>query len=163
MSRRRPYVRRGTVALLGLASTVLASRYRRFRVVDHSMTPAIEPGDHLMTDRVWERRGLARGDVVVFRSGGRYTVKRVVGLPGETVGIEGGVLMVGGRPAVDPWWHAATRPEGEWVVPSDSWFVLGDNRADSSADSRTLGPIRHPSIHSRAVARYWPWRRAGRI
>ena len=149
--------------MVRLARTVLASRYRRFRVVDHSMMPAIEPGDHLMTDQAWERRGLARGDVMIFRADGRYMIKRVVGLPGETVGIQGGVLMIGGRPAVDPWWHAATRPEGEWVVPSDSWFVLGDNRADSSADSRTLGPIRRPSVHSRAVARYWPWRRAGRI
>lgn len=127
------------------------------------MTPMIEPGDHLIADRAWERRGLARGDIVVFRSGGRHMIKRVVGLPGETVGIEGGVLMIGSRPAPDPWWPAATRPEGEWVVPPDSWFVLGDNRADSSADSRALGPIRRPSIQSRVVLRYWPWRRTGRI
>lgn len=127
------------------------------------MTPRIEPGDYLISDRAWERRGLARGDVVIFRSGGRHVIKRVVGLPGETVGIEGGVLMIGNCPALDPWWRAATRPDGEWVVPLDGWFVLGDNRADSSADSRTLGPIGHTSIHSRVVARYWPWRRAGRI
>ncbi len=142
---------------------MLAARYRRFRVVDHSMTPAIEPGDYVITDRAWERRGLARGDVVVFRSGERHMIKRVLGLPGETIGIEGGVLMIGGRPAADPWWPAATRPDGEWVVPPDSWFVLGDNRAASAADSRTLGPIQHPSVHSRVIARYWPWRRTGRI
>ena len=163
MSPRRRRLRRGAVALVGLASTVLAARYRRFRVADHSMTPVIEPGDHLIADRAWERRGLARGDIVIFRSGERHMIKRVVGLPGETVGIEGGVLMIGGRPALDPWWPAATRPEGEWVVPPDSWFALGDNRADSSADSRTLGPIRRTSVHSRVVARYRPWRRAGTI
>lgn len=141
----------------------MSLRYRRFRAVDHSMTPAIEPGDFLVADRAWERRGLARGDIVVFRSDGRHMIKRVVGLPGETVGIEGGVLMIGGRPASDAWWHAATRPDGEWDVPSDSWFVLGDNRADSSADSRTLGPVRRSDVHSRVVARYWPWRRARTI
>ena len=127
------------------------------------MTPAILPGDFLVADRAWERRGLARGDIVVFGSDGRHMIKRVVGLPGETVGIEGGVVMIGGRPASDMWWPAATRPDGKWDVPPDSWFVLGDNRADSSADSRTLGPIRHPSVHSRVVARYWPWRRIGRV
>ena len=127
------------------------------------MTPMIEPGDYLISDRAWERRGLARGDVVIFRSEGRHVIKRVVGLPGETVGIEGGVLMIGDRPAPDPWWRAATRPDGEWGVPPDGWYVLGDNRADSSADSRTLGPIGHARIHSRVVARYWPWRRAGRV
>ena len=127
------------------------------------MTPAIEPGDFLVADRAWERRGLARGDIVVFRSDGRHMIKRVVGLPGETVGIEGGVLMIGGRPASDAWWHAATRPDGEWDVPPDSWFVLGDNRANSSADSRTLGPVRRSDVHSRGVARYWPWRRARTI
>ena len=123
------------------------------------MAPAIEPGDHLVADRAWTRRGLSRGDIVIFRSSDRYMVKRVVGLPGETISIEGGVLMIAGRPAADPWWPAASRPDGEWIVPPDSWFVLGDNRADSAADSRTLGPIERAGIHSRVVGRYWPWRR----
>ena len=125
--------------------------------------PLIEPGDYLVSDRAWTRRGLARGDVVIYRSGDRYLVKRVVGLPGETIEISGGVLLIDDRPFADPWWPAANRPDGEWMVPPDSWFVLGDNRADSAADSRTLGPVESASIHSRVVGRYWPWHRAGRL
>ena len=77
--------------------------------------------------------------------------------------IEAGVLSIDGTPLAEPWWTAATRPDGEWPVPVDSWFVLGDNRPASGHDSRSTGPIDRAALHSVAVACYRPLRRACRL
>ena len=127
------------------------------------MAPLLAPGDYLLTRLIRTGRHPKRGDVVVFRSADRYLIKRVIGLPGETVGIEAGVLTIDGTPLVEPWWSAATRPDGEWPVPAGSWFVLGDNRIDSAHDSRSKGPIGRKALHSVALARYLPLRRARRL
>ena len=141
----------------------LRTRFGRFEVADHSMAPLLLPGDYLITSRYRARRDLKRGDIVVFRTADRFLIKRVVGLPGETVQIAGGVLNIDGTPLAEPWWSAATRPDGSWTVPPDSWFVLGDNRPDSAGDSRSIGPISSEALHSVAVARYRPLRRIRRL
>lgn len=127
------------------------------------MAPLLAPGDYLITRLLRPGREPGRGDLVVYRSEDRFLIKRVIGLPGETVTIEGGVLMIDGRPFAEAWWSAATRPDGTWTVPPDSWFVLGDNRPDSAGDSRSTGPIDSPALHSIAVARYRPLRRIRRL
>ena len=127
------------------------------------MEPLLAPGDYLLTRLIRNGRVPGRGDIVVFRSGPRYLLKRVIGLPGETVSVAAGVLVIDGTPLDEPWWSAATRPDGHWPVPPDSWFVLGDNRADSANDSRSSGPIDRDGIDSVVVARYWPLRRARRL
>ena len=141
----------------------LGRRFGRFEVADHSMEPLLAPGDYLLTRRVRNGRVPRRGDIVVFRSGPRYLMKRVIGLPGETVRIEAGVLLIDGTPFADPWWPAATRPDQEWRVPADSWFVLGDNRSHSADDSRSRGPVSREALHSVAIARYWPFRGVRRL
>ena len=73
------------------------------------------------------------------------------------------MLSIDGTPFIEAWWSAATRPDGEWPVPADSWFVLGDNRPDSAHDSRSRGPVSREALHSVAVARYRPLRRARRL
>ena len=127
------------------------------------MTPLLAPGDYLLTRRFKAKHQPERGDLIVFRSGNQYLIKRVIGLPGETVSIEAGMLMIDKTPLDEPWWSAATRPDGEWQVAEDHWFVLGDNRLDSAHDSRSNGPISRPALHSRAVACYWPPSRARRL
>ena len=127
------------------------------------MAPVLAPGDYLLTRLIRAGRQPRRGDIVVYRSGDRFLIKRVVGLPGETVQIEGGVLVIDGTPFVEPWWSAATRPDGEWHVSADCWFVLGDNRSDSANDSRSSGPISRGALHSVVAARYWPLRGVRRL
>ena len=127
------------------------------------MGPLLAPGDYLLTRRIRTGRVLGRGDIVVFRSGHRHMVKRVIGLPGETVSVDAGIVMIDGAALHEPWWPAATRPDGRWTVPEDSFFVLGDNRTDSAHDSRSSGPITRDAMHSVAIARYWPLRRLRRL
>ena len=149
-----------SILLGGMAAAWLRERVSRFEAVDHSMSPALAPGDCLITVRPG-RRGPRRGDIAVFRAGGRRLIKRVIGLPGERIRIEGGIVTVDGAPLAEPWWAGATRPNGEWRIPAGAWFVMGDNRPRSGLDSRTIGPVDRRDLHSIALFRYLPLRRAG--
>ena len=127
------------------------------------MEPLLAPGDYLITRLLSPGRPPRRGDLVVYRNGDRFLIKRVIGLPGDTIMIDGGVVIIDGTPFTEPWWSAATRPDGAWAVPPDSWFVLGDNRSDSASDSRSVGPVAGQVLHSVAVARYRPLRKIRRL
>jgi signal peptidase I len=112
--------------------------------------------------------GWGRGDIVVFRTppaaaercriAGKY-VKRVVGLPGETVRERDGRVLVDGRRLSEPY---ATRDHssGVWHVPAASYFLLGDNRG-LSCDSRVFGAVPKRDIVGRVFLVYWPLSRIG--
>lgn len=126
------------------------------------MEPSLEPGDRLLAVRV--RRPVRRGDILVFRHPDRpdlWLVKRVVGLPAETVEIRDGAVTVDGAALAEPWAHGETHPGGRWNVPPASAFVLSDARSRTRADGRTLGPVLLDGAY-RAVFRYAPARRLGR-
>ena len=122
------------------------------------MVPALHPGDYVFTRRPGPR--LQRHAIVIVSTATRLLVKRVVGLGGERVTIEGGVLAIDGAAREDPYWPGATRPDGEWVIPQESVFVLGDNRTRSSGDSRMMGAIPRNDIVAVVIGRYWPLRRS---
>lgn len=123
------------------------------------MAPALLPGDYLLA----ARRPLRRGAVVVFPlPPGRWLVKRVVGLPGETVEIAGGAVLVDGRPLPEPWTTDDTGPPGSWRLGDDEVLVLSDARTRTLADSRTFGPVPTSGLWT-VVYRYWPLARIGRV
>jgi signal peptidase I len=147
------------LALVAIAAG-LGQAYRRFEVAERSMEPALRPGDYLITSRYLDR--LSAGDVVVYEhphQPGFWMVKRAIGLPGDQITIADSALTRNGRP-VDP---RPTPGGGTWVVPAGSVWVIGDNRAASSGDSRSLGPISIGLVEGRAVFRYWPLRSIGPI
>ena len=127
-----------------------------FRVDGDSMAPALLPGDRIAARSLRRGRPARRGEVVAYRAGDGYFVKRVIGRGGERITIAGGVISINGRAWADPWWGAATRPDGEWTIPPDSCFVLGDNRPRSAGDSRSAGPISAADIAGIAVLRFRP-------
>lgn len=133
------------VAVVGTV-LVLAVLIEPVRVTEASMEPTYSAGDTLLLEKVGVRLGLVRrGDVVVMTPPGRrrLVVKRVVGLPGDLVSIEDGVLHVGRRPVSEPFLRRETMDGvyfGPTVVPARSVFVLGDNRA-ASLDSRDFGAV----------------------
>jgi signal peptidase I len=154
----------GSVAATVLAAAALRGMLRRFEIKEASMSPAIESGDWIVGKR---RTGaLERGDIIVFEDPtgtGMNLVKRVIGVAGERIGIENGRVTVDGAVLADRWANGVTAPDGEWDVPGDHIWVLGDNRPLSRADSRLFGPIPVSSVHWRVVARYWPTPKAGMI
>ncbi|KAB7741892.1 signal peptidase I [Nostocoides sp. F2B08] len=125
---------------------LLLAAVEPLEVVSDSMDPTLNPGDHVVVEKLSVRwRTPEVGDLVVFRvpQGRELVVKRVVALGGQTVGLEDAVLVVDGKARHEPQVDL-TRIDstyfGPVTVPPGAVFVLGDNRAES-IDSRTYGAI----------------------
>lgn len=119
------------------------------------MQPTLSPGDYLIAAATTAPR---RGDIVVFPDPSRPDrdlVKRVIGLPGETVTIESGQVAIDGQILAEAWADGPTLPDGQWTNPPGTVYVLGDNRRLSRGDSRAIGPL-HIQDMNRVVFRYWP-------
>lgn len=151
------------------------------RVPSASMEPALEQGERVLVRRIHESPGelaedLDRGDVLVFRSpheGEPLTVKRVIGLPGETIEARDGVIAIDNeRTLVERWLPESERELGSdaadtvdiprTVLRSDEVFLLGDNR-DGSIDSREFGPVTLDRVVGEVLVRYWPPNRYGKV
>ncbi|MCB1247501.1 MAG: signal peptidase I [Acidimicrobiia bacterium] len=154
----------GAVGATLVAGAALRGMMRRFAIVEASMVPALEPGDWVLARR---RTGSPeRGDIVVYddpAATNRHFVKRVVGLAGERIGVDGGRVTVNGAVLADRWAQGLTEPDGEWTIPEGHVWVLGDNRPLSTSDSRTVGPIGVDDIDWIVVSRYWPTSRVGAV
>ena len=131
----------------------------RIRVDGTSMEPNLHTGEYVIINKFAYKLGQANpGDVIVFHFPGdprQEYIKRVIGLPGDTVQVTNGHVLVNGSPIQEP--YIATRPDyqGTWVVPPDSLFVLGDNRNNSS-DSHSWGTVPFNYVIGKALFIYWP-------
>lgn len=158
-----------TVALTVIAFALLQSFVTQpFRVEQTSMQNSFQPGEYVMVDKLTPRfTGFHRGDVVIFRppeswpssSDGTPYIKRVIGLPGETVVIGPEGLTVNGMQIEEPYVYRDSGSGAEeltsWTLGADEILVFGDHRSNSS-DSRAFGPIPTSSVVGRAVIRYFP-------
>jgi signal peptidase I len=131
------------------------------RVEGQSMEPNLHTNQRLVVEKVSYRfHGPQRFDVVVIRvpsQGDELLIKRVIGLPGETVEIRDGHVYINGELLDEPFTTEQTRP-GRYTritVPPLHVFVLGDNRNHSN-DSRSFGPVPIENIVGRAWISYWP-------
>lgn len=145
-----------TLLLLSVLSYFAINRYALSTVVvqGRSMAPTLEDGDHFLLNRLsYLCRVPRRGDLVVLRDPGHndLAVKRIVALPGETVEIKQGKIYVNGRRLVEIYLPAGTQTllppknESSFILGTDQYFVLGDNREDSE-DSRFYGPVLKENI-----------------
>ncbi len=142
-----------------------------FIVSGESMNDTFKPGEYLVVDQLSYRfKEPVRGDVVIFRyplDKSIYFVKRVVGLPGETVRIDRGVVTVQNGASSnpvrldEPYVSSISAPTAPLTIEleGDEYLVLGDNRAESS-DSRVWGPLQRKFIVGRAFARVFPLTRS---
>jgi signal peptidase I len=131
-----------------------------FRVEGFSMTPTLQTNQYLLINKLAYTVGEPqRGDVVVLRfplDPQRDFVKRIIALPGEQVEVRGGVVYVDGWPLAEP--YILSRPAYSFPphqVPPDSYFVLGDNRNNSS-DSHVWGFLPKDYLIGKAWLSYWP-------
>lgn len=131
----------------------------RVRVENISMEPTLQPNQFILVNKLAYRIGdFHRGNVVVFhypRNPNEDYIKRVIGLPGETVSIHDGMVFINGQPMQEEYIAAPPAYSGEWVVPEDQIFVLGDNRNQSS-DSHSWGFVPKNLVVGRALVVYWP-------
>jgi signal peptidase I len=190
----RAATRRGLGCALEIAETLVLTLViyllihnfiaQPFEVEQNSMLTTIEPTDYVLIDKISPHfSDYKRGDIIVFNpppgyeEGGVPFIKRIIGLPGDTVRLENGDVFVTppGGVAVkldEPYVikdasgrTAPTQPRDlagttEWTVPAGQYFVMGDNRPVSQ-DSRFFGPISRDSIIGRAWLRYFPLNRIG--
>lgn len=145
-------------AALFLAINALSARVR---VDGFSMKPTLQDGEFVLVNRLAYRIGEPqRGDIIVFHfpldPASQDLIKRVIGLPGDVITTRGGVVFVNGQPLREPYIAAAPLYSGEWTVPPDQLYVLGDNRNDSS-DSHSWGMLPVQEIVGKAVFIYWPF------
>lgn len=157
-----------TIILTLIIFLLIQTVIRNFRVVGTSMVNNLHDGQYLIIDKlsynplltnVFGLGGPQRGDVIVFEPPNRPTedyVKRIVGLPGETVEIKNNQVFINGQPLEQPYLPGTpsyTMPPR--VVPEGHVFVLGDNRNNSN-DSHNWGPLPVENIVGRAWLSYWP-------
>jgi signal peptidase I len=135
---------------------------QNFRIDGTSMEPNVHNGEYVIVNKTayWFGHNPQRGDVVVFQAPDQPQndrVKRVIGLPGETVEVRSdGTVYVNGQQLEEPYLpshHSGT--SGTWTVPEDEYFVMGDNRS-VSYDSREGGPVPRSNIIGKAWLIIWP-------
>lgn len=138
-----------------------------FWIPSESMVPTLDVGDRVLANKfIYRFTSPQRGDIVVFKSvetPDEDLIKRVVGVPGDTITVQSGVLFVNGKPQKEPYVDQQY-PDmsffGPLTVPPGHIFVMGDNRANSR-DSRFFGPVPDQNIVGKAFLRYWPVNRIG--
>lgn len=166
---------RSSLVLFAILLLVNQLIFTLVRIDGQSMRPTLRDGQYLVVDRLLARwRPYSRGQIVLVRFPGdpdrvRY-VKRIVGLPGERLEIIDGKVMINGLPLAEPYLSdrlseregdgsgavsSRTTVPGKWLLDSDDYFLLGDNRANST-DSRIFGPVDERFIIGAASQFAWP-------
>ena len=158
------------VIFLGI-QTFIAQPYK---VQQISMETTLEPDQYVLVDKLSPRWApYSRGDIIVFEPPPTYQtgddvpfIKRIIGLPGDTVELRDGLVYVNGVMLDEPYIYKTngvpqqTDPEisglTHWVVPDGQLLVMGDHREQSS-NSRSFGPIDINKVIGRAWLRYWPF------
>ncbi|MCL5446697.1 MAG: signal peptidase I [Actinobacteria bacterium] len=169
-SAKRRLIEWGVILLVAvsLAFVVRTSVLETFYIPSGSMEPTLMIGDRILVDKLSFQLGgkVATGDIVVFKRPPwanvgppniKYLVKRVIGLPGQTVSSHGGQVYIDGKLLKEPFLPKGTITQGikTQTIPKNHYFVMGDNRPDSE-DSRFFGPIPGSLIVGKVVARIWP-------
>jgi len=173
------------IALL-LAFVIRAFVVQAFKIPSGSMLETLQIGDHLLVTKfaydirlpsnvfldttdgkvLYQTGDPERGDIIVFKfpeDEKKDFIKRVIGLPGETIEIKDKVVFIDGTPIDEPYVHHTKytiQPIrdnfGPYTIPEDNVFVMGDNR-EGSYDSRWWGPVKREKIVGKALVIYWSW------
>lgn len=156
------------VVALSIFVVVYLFFFQPHEVKGSSMEPNFHDGEYILTDKISYRFRLPkRGEVIILKAPNNPDIdyiKRIIGLPGESLKVEDGSVFINGKRLNEPYVSDKTTilgngflsSEGQQItIPDNYYFVMGDNRPRSS-DSREFGPIPRSSIIGKAFIRYWP-------
>lgn len=154
-----------TLILIGAIYALVNLATVRFIVDGHSMEPNFASDQVLVISRVnYLLNPPQRGDIIVFNPPNQPAdeppyIKRVIGTPGEVVEIRNTLVYVNGEELNEPYIKEACRPsrcpDNQWELGPNQYFMMGDNRNNSS-DSRVFGPVMLDRVIGEALVRYWP-------
>ena len=149
-----------TIALTLIIFLVIRFAIQSYRVEGVSMQPGLHDNEYVLVNKIaYLFHAPERGDVIVFHfplDTSKDFIKRVIGLPGDTITIDSTSVKVDGILLNEPYISERANPQGQrWTVPVNSYFVMGDNRP-ASDDSRDWGYVPRDDIVGKAVIVYWP-------
>lgn len=163
----------GIVVVVAVAAALLLRLFvvQTFYIPSGSMTPTLKVGDRILVFKLaYDFHSIQRGNIIVFNAPSKVAascdttdkvlVKRVIGLPDETISDRGGVVYIDGRPLHETYLpkhdpSTYTAPFGPVHIPPNHYFVMGDNRTQS-CDSRYWGTVKRSDIIGQVVMRIWP-------
>ncbi len=158
-----------TVVLSLVIFLLIRQVVQNYRIESHSMEPNFYEGQFILVNKLAYKLGAPqRGDVIVFHNPNNTDedyIKRVIGLPGDTVEILNQSVLINGEVLTEPYDMNMLRPDsyfGPYVVSPDHLFVMGDNRPNSK-DSRSFGELSSDLIVGKAWVRVWPITEFGRV
>lgn len=155
---------RFTLVVLAIIIPIRVFIAQPFIVNGESMLPTLENGDYLIIDEIsYHRIEPERGEVIVFRyptNHKRFLIKRIIGTPGETVTLEGSKVTITKEDGEiiqldESYLNGDFSTYGSWELSEDEYFVMGDNRRNSS-DSRAWGVLSRDLIVGRTFLRLFP-------
>lgn len=160
---------RDLIISLAISAFIIIFLYQPVKVEGTSMMPSLEDQERIFVNKfVYRLEPIERGDIVVFRyprDPSKSYIKRVIGVAGDRIRIDGGQVYVNSQ-ALDegyvPAEYTDARSYPEITVPAHSFFVLGDHRSMSN-DSRDFGAVNQSYIYGKAVFGYWPMDKLGRV
>ncbi len=147
-----------TLLLAVILFLVINAISGRYQVHGQSMEPSLHEGQYIIASKIsYWLHPPERGDIVVLRPpvGDIPYIKRIIGLPGDTVEIADGRVWINGVAINEPYISGPPLYHGEWKVTDDHYFVLGDNRNNSS-DSHVWGLLARDKLIGKAIFCYWP-------
>ncbi|HEY6291315.1 MAG TPA: signal peptidase I [Terriglobia bacterium] len=160
---------RDLILSLLLAFVVIVFLYQPVQVEGTSMMPRLYDHERIFINKfVYRFEPIQRGDIVVFRyplDPSKSYIKRVIGLPGEWVSIQQGVVWINGRPLTEAYVPASYLDHDSYppiFVEAEHYYVLGDHR-ESSNDSRVWGTVDRNFIYGKAAFIYWPLNQLGTL
>jgi signal peptidase I len=171
--RRRALIEWTAIIVIAVLVSFLMRTYafQTFYIPSGSMEPTLQIGDRIIVNKLAVTWGTINiGDIVVFKAppaencGEPVTdlVKRVIGVPGDSLRSKGNTIYVDNKPLDETWTH--TEPLGGPITPitlkANQYFMMGDNHSDS-CDSRMWGPVPRSDIIGKAFVRIWPLSRIG--
>jgi signal peptidase I len=177
-STRRTIIEWGAIVVVAVLAALALRAFvvQPYFIPSGSMEPTLLVGDKVLVNKLsYDFHPVHRGDIIVFKTppndttpGVKDLIKRVIGLPGETISSGAtGAIFINGQELKQSWLSPEAianpgPPIPKMVIPAGEYFVMGDNRSNST-DSRTFGPISKNLIVGRAFLRVWPLSRIGTL
>lgn len=134
--------------------------YSPIRVNGSSMYPTLQDKEFMILNKIGLQKGINRFDIVVVESNGKYIIKRVIGLPGESVMYNDNKLYINGKVIEDNYSKSETENFENVILKDNEYFVMGDNR-EISKDSRVIGPVNIKNIKGKTNLVIFPFSKLG--
>lgn len=134
--------------------------YSPIRVNGSSMYPTLQDKEFMILNKIGLQKGINRFDIVVVESNGKYIIKRVIGLPGESVMYSDNKLYINGKAIEDNYSKSETENFENVILKDNEYFVMGDNR-EVSKDSRVIGPVNIKNIKGKTNLVIFPFNKIG--